>query len=113
MVDQRQLHTLVGELSTENIKLPDTIPSFEKSFGETMVNKVMRDLKEQHYIDKISSSEVVVIEGKVVAKLNLVFIDVNIAQNVFKTKGASLHLSPRWSYNMINSKTIFITFEVK
>jgi len=113
MVDQRQMNALVGELSTENIKLPDNIPSFEKSFGETMVNKIIRDLKEQHYIDKISSGEVVVIEGKVIAKINLVFINTNIAQNVFNTKGASLNLSQRWSYTMINDKTIFITFEVK
>ena len=113
MVDQRMINTLVGELSTENIVLPDNIPSFEKSFGETMVNKIIRDLKEQHHIDKMSSSEVVLVEGKVIAKINLVFYDANIAQNLFNTRGASLNLSQRWSYTMINDKTIFITFEVK
>lgn len=113
MVDQKTLNMLVGELSTENIKLPDNVPLFEKSFAETMISKVMRDLKEQQLIDKISSSEVVIVEGKVIAKINLVFNDPNVASNVFNTKGAALNLSQRWSYTMINNNTIFITFEVK
>jgi len=113
MVDKKIFNELVGELSTENIKLPDFVPSFEKTFGETMVNKVIRDLKEQNLITNDSNAEVSIVDNKVVAKINLIFNDANVARNVFNTKGASLTLSQRWSYTMLNQNTIFITFEVK
>ena len=113
MVDQKMFNDLVGELSTENIKLPDFVPPFEKTFGETMVNKVIRDLKDQKLITDTSSSEVSIFEGKVIAKINLIFNDAKVAQNLYNTKGASLTLSQRWSYQMIDQNTVFITFEVK
>lgn len=112
-MDQRIIQDLVGELSTENIKLPENVPSFEKSFGETLVNKVIKDLKQQRLIQESSSAEVVMFENKVIAKINLVFNDAKIAKDVFNTKGAVLNLSQRWSYAMINDNSIFITFEVK
>lgn len=113
MVDKKTFDELVGELSTENIKLPDNVPSFEKSFGETIVNKVIKDLKQQGLIQENSNAEVVTLDGKVVAKINLVFNDAKVAKNVFNTKGAALNLSQRWSYEMIDDNLIFITFEVK
>lgn len=113
MIDQKMIDALVGELSTENIKLPDLVPPFEKTFGETMVNKVIKDFKEKQIITDDSSADVIVENGKVIVKMNLIFNDTNIAHNLFNTKGASLNLSQRWSYTMINQNTIFITFEVK
>lgn len=112
-INQNIIQDLVGEIVDEKIEMMESIEPFEIMFSKNIIKKILSDFKYKNLITDQSNYKIINDNNKVVAKLDLYFIDSNVADELVNTRGLSLNLSQRWTYNKIDNNLVNINFEVK